>query len=110
MSRLLTLHDPQTACEYYAQGVWRDDTLYSLLREHARERPDAYALRDSRRRLTWSQLAVWVEALAARGGVAAQRGRSGSRFPCLLAQWLRVQSFAASELHRRRHRPVAGSH
>ncbi len=64
MSRLLTLHDPQTARGYYEQGVWRDDTLYSLLREHARVRPDAYALRDSRRRLTWSQLAVWVDALA----------------------------------------------
>jgi len=64
MSRLLTLHDPQTARGYYEQGVWRDDTLYSLLREHARVRPDAHALRDSRRRLTWSQLAVWVDALA----------------------------------------------
>src|SRR3954463_12217664 len=65
MSRLLTLHDPQTAREYYAQGVWRDDTLYSLLCGHARARPSAYALRDSRRRLTWSQLASWVNALAA---------------------------------------------
>src|SRR4051812_41200709 len=65
MSRLLTLHDPQTAREYYAQGVWRDDTLYSLLSKHARERSDAYALRDSKRRLTWSQLALWVDALAA---------------------------------------------
>jgi acyl-CoA synthetase len=45
--------------------VWRDDTLYSLMREHARVRPDAYALRDSRRRVTWSQLAQWVDALAA---------------------------------------------
>jgi acyl-CoA synthetase len=65
MSPILTLHDPQVAREYYAQGVWRDDTLYSLLRGHARARPDAYALRDSRRRLTWSQLAMWVDALAA---------------------------------------------
>src|SRR5215218_9401125 len=65
MSTILTLHDPQTAREYYAHGVWRDDTLYSLLRGHARARPDAYALRDSRRRLTWSQLAMWVDALAA---------------------------------------------
>src|SRR3954465_15990533 len=65
MSTILTLHDPQTAREYYAQGVWRDDTLYSLLREHARVRPDAYALRDSRRRLTWAQLLKWVDALAA---------------------------------------------
>ena len=65
MSRILTLHDPQTAREYYTQGVWRTDTLYSLMREHARVRPNAYALRDSKQRLTWSQLAGWVDALAA---------------------------------------------
>lgn len=64
MSRILTLHDPKTAREYYAQGVWRDDTLYSLLTQHAHVRPDAYALRDSKRRLTWAQLAQWVDALA----------------------------------------------
>lgn len=64
MSTILTLHDPQAAREYYAQGVWRTDTLYALLREHARVRPAAYALRDSKRRITWSQLAQWVDALA----------------------------------------------
>ena len=65
MSTILTLHDPQTAREYYANGVWRGDTLYSLLLGHARTRPQAYALRDSTRRITWSQLAQWVDALAA---------------------------------------------
>ncbi len=65
MSRILTLHDPQTAHGYYASGVWRGDTLYSLLRGHAATRPQAYALRDSQRRITWSQLAQWVDALAA---------------------------------------------
>ena len=64
MSTILTLHDPQTAREYYANGVWRGDTLYSLLLGHARTRPQAYALRDSTRRITWSQLAQWVDALA----------------------------------------------
>ena len=65
MSTILTLHDPQTAREYYASGVWRSDTLYTLLAGHARTRPDAYALRDSKRRLTWTQLLGWVDALAA---------------------------------------------
>ena len=65
MSTILTLHDPQTAREYYASGVWRSDTLYSLLLGHACTRPQAYALRDSQRRITWSQLAQWVDALAA---------------------------------------------
>src|ERR1700704_5538213 len=72
VNTLLTLHDPQTARRYHEAGVWRDDTLYTLLRDHARVRPSAYALRDSRLRLTWSQLLPWVDALAAdlnQGGV-----------------------------------------
>jgi acyl-CoA synthetase len=65
LSTILTLHDPQVARRYYAEGHWRDDTLYSLLRKHANARPKAYALRDSRRRLTWKELLQWVEAIAA---------------------------------------------
>ena len=65
MNTLLTLHDPQTARRYHEDGVWREDTLYTLLRNHARERPRAHALRDSRRRLTWSELLSWADVLAA---------------------------------------------
>lgn len=65
MSTLLTLHDPQVARRYYAEGHWRDDTLYSLLAHHARARPQGHALRDSRVRLTWQALLAWVDALAA---------------------------------------------
>jgi acyl-CoA synthetase len=65
MSTILTLHDPQTAREYYACGVWRPDTMYTLLAGHARVRPQAFALRDSTRRITWAQLLAWVDALAA---------------------------------------------
>ena len=65
MSTILTLHDPQVARTYYAKGWWRDDTLYTLCRRHARERPSDFAVRDSRRRLTWMQLQAWVDALAA---------------------------------------------
>jgi acyl-CoA synthetase len=65
VSTLLTLHDPQIARRYYAEGYWREDTFYTLLRRHADARPEAYALRDSRRRLTWAALAGWVDALAA---------------------------------------------
>jgi len=64
MSTILTLHDPQIARGYYAKGWWREDTLYSLLKRHAHERPNAFALRDSRRRLTWAALLEWVDALA----------------------------------------------
>jgi len=65
LSTILTLHDPQVARRYYAEGHWRDDTLYTLLRKHANVRPQVYALRDSRRRLTWSELLRWVDAIAA---------------------------------------------
>ena len=61
---ILTLHDPQAARAYYAEGLWRQDTLYSLLREHARMRPAAYAVRDSVQRLSWSELLAWTDSVA----------------------------------------------
>src|SRR5688500_9086788 len=36
-----------------------------MLRAHALARPDGYALRDTRVRLTWSALAQWVDRIAA---------------------------------------------
>src|SRR6476660_9244573 len=65
MSTILTLHDPQIARDYYGQGYWCSDTLYTLAWDHARERGDAYALRDSQMRLTWKALVKWVDAVAA---------------------------------------------
>jgi len=77
MSAILTLHDPQTARAYHEAGHWQSDTLYALARHHAASCPDAYAVRDSRRRLTWKGLVQWTDAVAAdlhRAGV-----RSGNR-------------------------------
>jgi acyl-CoA synthetase len=65
MSTILTLHDPQVARRYHAEGHWASDTFYTLMRQHAKTRPHAYALRDRRRRVTWQELACWVDALAA---------------------------------------------
>ncbi len=62
---LLTLHNPHTARRYYDAGWWRTETMYMLLEQHARVRPQGYALHDSRHRLTWMQLLQWVDALAA---------------------------------------------
>src|SRR5438874_12717087 len=62
---ILTLHDPEAARHYYAAGLWREDTLYTLLARHAARRPAAFALRDSRRRLTWAELQTIVDAVAA---------------------------------------------
>ena len=65
MNTLLTLHDPVQARRYYDDGLWRPDTFYSLVADQARVRPDAFALRDSRHRLTWHELLAWVDAVAA---------------------------------------------
>ncbi|MGH7090618.1 MAG: class I adenylate-forming enzyme family protein, partial [Stellaceae bacterium] len=65
MNTILTLHDPETARGYYEAGVWRADTLYSLLRQHAAIRPYAHALRDGARRLSWAELLRWVDVVAA---------------------------------------------
>src|SRR5262245_35414659 len=65
MSMLLTLHNPRTARRYYDAGWWRGETMYALAARHARTRPRAFAVRDSRARLTWAQLVEWVDALAA---------------------------------------------
>src|SRR5437763_4954069 len=62
---LLTLHDPAAAQRYYADGLWRDETLYMLLQRHAAARPDDFAARDGARRLTWSALLNLVDAVAA---------------------------------------------
>ncbi|HEY8871976.1 MAG TPA: class I adenylate-forming enzyme family protein [Stellaceae bacterium] len=87
---LLTLHDPEAARRYYADGLWRADTLYTLLREHAARRPDAFALRDGARRLTWRALLALVDAVATDlDGAGLKRGER-------VAVWLpsRVESVA----------------
>lgn len=65
MKPLLTLHNPAVAREYHAKGYWRDDTFYSLLRKHAETRPDAWALQDGNRRLTYGDLLGAVDQFAA---------------------------------------------
>ena len=86
---LLTLHDPNRARQFYEQGLWRGDTLYSLLTKHASERPNAYALRDSQYRLTWQNLKDWVDT------VAAAFDESGLHAGDRVSIWLpnRVESF-----------------
>jgi len=65
MRPFLTLHDPAKAQAYYARGLWRPETFYALMAEHAASRPEAPALRDGRRQLTWSALKAEVDGLAA---------------------------------------------
>ncbi|MFG1347985.1 class I adenylate-forming enzyme family protein [Xanthobacter autotrophicus DSM 431] len=70
MSRFLTLHDPDNAQRFYAEGHWRPETFYALLQHNAECTPDACFLRDSYRRLTYAEALAWVEILAARFAAA----------------------------------------
>jgi acyl-CoA synthetase len=65
MRPFLTLHDPRRAAGWYEAGLWTTDTFYSLMADHARQRPDAAALRDGHETLTWAELKRRVDALAA---------------------------------------------
>ncbi|WP_298233555.1 class I adenylate-forming enzyme family protein [uncultured Azohydromonas sp.] len=65
MSHLLTLHHPAAARDHYLSGVWQHDTLYALACRHADERGTAHALRDATRRLSWSAVVAWADAVAA---------------------------------------------
>ena len=62
---LLTRHDPAEANAFHKAGLWGAETHFRLMARNAERRPDAYAIRDGARRLTWSELAQWVEAMAA---------------------------------------------
>jgi acyl-CoA synthetase len=64
MARLLTLHHPSEAREYYAAGLWQRSSLYDLVNRWAIERGDSPALRDASRRLTWSQFKAEVDTVA----------------------------------------------
>ena len=87
---ILTLHDPEAARHYYAAGLWREETLYTLLARHAARRPAAFALRDSQRRLTWAELQTIIDA------VAADLDRAGLKRGERVAVWLpnRVEAVA----------------
>ncbi len=65
MTTILTLQDREQTEAFYAAGVWQSDTLYTLLRHHAQIRPDAFALRDRTRRITWKELLLWTDTVAA---------------------------------------------
>jgi acyl-CoA synthetase len=67
------------------------DTFYSLLVRHARERPHVSALRDSRHRLTWSEILTWTDGVAA--DLAAQGLAGGDRVSIWLSN--RVEAVIA---------------
>jgi acyl-CoA synthetase len=76
---------------HYRDGFWRDDTIYSLVRDHAARAPDKVALRDRARRLSYRDLLAAADLLAA--DLTARGVRPGQR----VAVWLpsRVESAIA---------------
>lgn len=65
MRPFLTLHHPATARRYYDEGLWGPESFYDLLVSNAERRPAAAALKDGRGVVTWSELAGWVDTVAA---------------------------------------------
>src|SRR5262245_44854392 len=78
----LTLLTPSMAAHYTATGYWGTDTLYAVAARHAAATPDAFAVRDRYRRLTYRQLVAAADRLAAY--LAGHGVRPGER----VAVWL----------------------
>src|SRR5580704_13997804 len=79
---LLTLLNAPTLAAYTAAGWWGKETIYHLAARHARTTPDAFALRDRHRRLTYAELVAGADRLAA--SLAGHGLRRGQR----VAVWL----------------------
>jgi len=80
--RLLTLLTPGMVAAYTASGYWGTETLYQLAARQARQTPDAFAVRDRHRRLSYRQLVEAADRLAAH--LAGAHVRPGDR----VAVWL----------------------
>lgn len=78
----LTLLGYREALEFRRQGHWGDDSIYEYVRKQTVRAPDAFAIRDATRRLTYSQLLAQADQLAA--ALHARGVRPGER----VAIWL----------------------
>jgi acyl-CoA synthetase (AMP-forming)/AMP-acid ligase II len=65
MNTILTRLSAELIEKYEAEGFWQGDTIYALVRWHAQHIPQAFAVRDRYRRLTYAQLLAAADALAA---------------------------------------------
>ena len=79
---LLTLLNAPDLAAYTAAGYWGDETLYAVAARHAHATPDAFAVRDRHRRVTYRALVEAADRLAA--SLAGQGMRPGQR----VAVWL----------------------
>ena len=79
---LLTLLDAPKLAAYTAAGWWGSETLYALAARRSRETPDAFAIRDRQRRLSYAALVAAADRLASY--LAGHGLRPGER----VAVWL----------------------
>jgi acyl-CoA synthetase len=79
---MLSLLSAERLAEYEAGGFWRDETIYATAARHAAAAPDAFAVRDRSRRVTYRELVAAADALAA--DLAARGVQPGQR----VAVWL----------------------
>src|SRR3954468_794486 len=79
---LLTLLNAPKLAAYTAAGWWGSETLYALAVRHSREMPDAFAVRDRERLLSYGALVAAADRLAA--WLAGHGLRPGER----VAVWL----------------------
>jgi acyl-CoA synthetase len=91
MNTILTRLSADLIRKYEAEGFWGRDTIYALVRGHAERAPDAFAVRDRFRRLTYRQLLEAADALAA--DLAGHGVRAGQR----IGVWLpsRIEAVVA---------------
>jgi acyl-CoA synthetase len=88
---LLTLLNAPMTAAYTAAGYWGAETIYRLAERHAEARPDGFAVRGARRRVTYREL------VAAAGRLAAALAAAGVRPGERVAAWLpsRVETAVA---------------
>jgi acyl-CoA synthetase len=91
MNTILTRLSAELIRRYEADGFWGRDTIYALVRGHAERAPDAFAVRDRFRRLTYRHLLEAADALAA--DLAGHGVRAGQR----IGVWLpsRIEAVVA---------------
>src|SRR6476619_5475409 len=91
MNTILTRLSADLIEKYEAEGFWQSDTIYALVRQHAAHTPQAFAVRDLYRRLTYRDLLAAADALAA--DLARYDVRAGQR----IGVWLpsRIESVVA---------------
>jgi acyl-CoA synthetase len=91
MNTILTRLSTELIRKYEAEGFWRRETIYALMRGHAERAPDSFAVRDRFRRLTYRRLLQATDALAA--DLASRGIRAGER----IGVWLpsRIESVVA---------------